>query len=209
MVEFKALFPLNIVAFPGEELNLHIFEPRYIQLINDVLSGNKRFGIPSYVRNKIDFGTEVEITEVSNSYSDGRMDIKTKAGKIFRVVRFISPVQGKLYSGGKIEFINTDYTIDPTLQKELTDLVNRLYEILKIDYYLEDFSNISVFDIAHKIGLSKEEEYELLKINREDLRQAFVINHLEKAIPLLNDIEKSKEVIKMNGHFRNYDPINF
>lgn len=208
-MEFRALFPLNIVAFPGEDLNLHIFEPRYIQLINDALEGNQSFGIPSYVTNRIEFGTDVKILEVSKIYDDGRMDIKTKAGKIFRVLRFISPVHGKLYSGGKIEFIETDFSIDQTLQKEIINLINEMYETLHLDVSLEMQSDISVFDIAHQIGLSKEQEYELLKIKREDLRQAYIINHLEKSIPLLKEIERSKEVIKMNGHFRNYDPIDF
>ena len=57
----KPLFPLNIVAFPGEDLKLHIFEPRYIQLVNDAIADSGKFGIPSYVTKKIDFGTEVEI----------------------------------------------------------------------------------------------------------------------------------------------------
>lgn len=209
IVEFRALFPLNIVAFPKEDLNLHIFEPRYIQLVNDALEGNQSFGIPSYVTNKIEFGTDILITKVAKVYDDGRMDIKTKAGKIFRVLRFISPVHGKLYSGGKVEFIETDFSIDFTLQKELINLVNEMYDTLHLDVSIEAHPDISVFDIAHQVGLSKEQEYELLKIKREDLRQAYVINHLEKSIPLLKEIERSKEVIKMNGHFRNYDPINF
>ena len=209
MVEFRSLFPLNLVAFPGEELNLHIFEPRYIQLIEDSLSDNKKFGIPAYVKNKIEFGTEAEITEVSKEYGDGRKDIKTKAGRIFRVLNFMNPVRGKLYSGGKVEFIRTDYSSDPSLQNEIEELLADLYQTLNIKTNFLEKTERRVFDIAHNIGLSKEQEYELLKITREDLRQTFVINHLQKAIPLLKDMERSKEKIKMNGHFKNFDPINF
>jgi Lon protease-like protein len=39
------LFPLNLVLFPGELLPLHIFEPRYRQLLKDCLEGDQRFGI--------------------------------------------------------------------------------------------------------------------------------------------------------------------
>jgi len=206
-LEFKPLFPLNIVAFPGEELKLHIFEPRYIQLVNDALLDSGKFGIPSYVTNKIDFGTEVEIKDVAKKYGDGRMDIETRAGKIFKVLNFVSPIHGKLYSGGKIEYIETDYTVDPTLQTELIALIREMYSILKVDFEIKP--DLSVFDIAHKIGLSKEQEYELLKIKREDLRQAYIINHIQKAIPLLREIERSKEIIKMNGQYKNFDPIDF
>jgi len=77
------LFPLNIVAFPGEEINLHIFEPRYKQLINDCLDNKTTFGIPSYVKSKIDLGTETEICSITKKYPDGRMDIKTRGVKVF------------------------------------------------------------------------------------------------------------------------------
>lgn len=209
MVEFRPLFPLNLVAFPGEELNLHIFEPRYIQLIDDCLKENGLFGIPAYVKNKIEFGTEVEVKEVVKEYEDGRKDIKTVAGRIFRVQSFINPVKGKLYSGGRVEFINTDYSSDSSLQQEILELLSDLYQTLNIKTSFPDRDPLRVFDIAHNIGLSKSEEYELLKITREDLRQTFVINHLQKALPLLKEIERSKEIIKMNGHFKNFDPINF
>ena len=45
MINFIPIFPLNIVVFPGEKLNLHIFEDRYIQLINDCVAEKKAFGI--------------------------------------------------------------------------------------------------------------------------------------------------------------------
>ena len=82
------LFPLNLVVFPGERLNLHIFEPRYKQLIKDCLESGSTFGIPSYVLNKTEFGTEVQIEEVTKTYSDGRMDIKTIGISVIEVLDF-------------------------------------------------------------------------------------------------------------------------
>ncbi len=39
------LFPLPVVLFPGTLIPLHIFEPRYRQLVSDVLQGDRRFGL--------------------------------------------------------------------------------------------------------------------------------------------------------------------
>jgi hypothetical protein len=108
-----------------------------------------------------------------------------------------------------VEFIKTDYSSDPSLQIEIEELLADLYQALNIKTSFLEKTERRVFDIAHNIGLSKEQEYELLKITREDLRQTFVINHLQKAIPLLKEMERSKELIKMNGHFKNFDAINF
>ncbi len=61
------LFPLNIVVFPGEELNLHIFEPRYRALIRDAEREGFSFGIPSYVHQKLGYGTEVSLVRYRTS----------------------------------------------------------------------------------------------------------------------------------------------
>ena len=66
MQKFLPLFPLNLIAFPMEDLNLHIFEPRYRELINECLDDGKTFGIPTFLDGKLPgFGTEVKITKLS------------------------------------------------------------------------------------------------------------------------------------------------
>ena len=65
MTNFIPIFPLGIVVYPGEHLNLHIFEPRYKQLINECHEQKKSFGIPTVIEKKIqDFGSLVQITEI-------------------------------------------------------------------------------------------------------------------------------------------------
>ena len=65
------------------------------------------------------------------------------------------------------------------------------------------------YQIAHKIGLSIEKEYELLKMPTETERQAYISAHLDKVLPVLHELERTKECIRMNGHFKNLDPLNF
>ena len=84
------LFPLNVVLFPGEELPLHIFEPRYKQLINECYQTKKPFGIPPFINGQVtEMGTLVQVLEISQVYEDGKMDIKTEGLKVFRILEVI------------------------------------------------------------------------------------------------------------------------
>jgi hypothetical protein len=106
MQKFLPLFPLNLVAFPGEKLNLHIFEPRYKELINECLEENKHFGIPAYIYNKLEgFGTEMKITKLVKRYEDGRMDISTEGVNVFELMDYENPLKDKLYAGGNVRIL--------------------------------------------------------------------------------------------------------
>ena len=105
MTNFIPIFPLAIVVYPGEELNLHIFEPRYKELINDCNSSKKMFGIPSVINDKVsEMGTLMELTEITQVYDSGEMDIKTKGVKVFRILELIKTVPDKLYGGAIVNY---------------------------------------------------------------------------------------------------------
>ncbi|MEQ9405285.1 MAG: LON peptidase substrate-binding domain-containing protein [Cyclobacteriaceae bacterium] len=203
------IFPLNIVAFPGEGVNLHIFEPRYKQLINDCLDQGLTFGIASHVLNKVELGTEVKITEVTKTYSDGRMDIKTLGLKVFEVKDFQNPWGEKLYAGGMVKFLENNTETDLEKLAEFKELVSELFGWLgEID--APDITHInSVFDIGHKIGLKPEEEYLLLEIRKENERLRFAIDHLHRLIPALERAQHAQDRIRQNGHFKHLDPLEF
>jgi hypothetical protein len=204
-----ALFPLNLVTFSGEKLNLHIFEPRYKQLINDCLELNTSFGIPSYIFNKIEYGTEVFIDEVTKIYDDGRMDIKTIATNQFKVLDFQNPWKDRMYAGGLIEEMSYDEREDKELKLRLVDLLHDLFEWLKIDNELIVDVHSPMSDYVHKVGLKPEEEFELFMIDNEVGRQQFIINHLKKILPALERAEKARQKISLNGHFKHFDPLKF
>ena len=72
MTNFIPIFPLNIVVFPGEEVNLHIFEPRYKQLVKECFSDAKPFGIPPVINNQVgEMGTLVKVQEMVKVYDNG------------------------------------------------------------------------------------------------------------------------------------------
>lgn len=80
------LFPLSIVAYPTKIIPLHIFEERYKRMIADCVSNNKEFGIVFRTPDGLaQYGCSINIIELVNQYSDGRMDIKTIGSKIFKL----------------------------------------------------------------------------------------------------------------------------
>lgn len=203
------LFPLNLVAYPGEELNLHIFEPRYRQLVMECLNTNSTFGVPSYVLSKIEYGTEVKIAKLEKTYEDGRMDVRTVGLGIFKVIDFVSPWPGKLYSGGTVEMVKNTADGDVVLQEELYKLASDLFEWLGMQELVKFDQKMLTYTIAHKIGLSKEQEYELLKTSSERRRQEYLISYLKLTIPIVKQMEQAKDRIRQNGHFKHLDPLSF
>ena len=205
MTNFIPIFPLNIVVYPGENLNLHIFEPRYKQLINECKETKKPFGIPVVIDNKVqEFGTLLEVVEVSKQYESGEMDIKTKGIKVFRMLEQIKEIPEKLYSGAIVSYPeNYDNGSSGLMQKVMSNLRD-LHLLLKVEKtFSKPDAELKSFEIAHHIGLSLEEEYEVLLLQDELQRQEYLKRHLLKAIPMAQGMEQLKEKIKLNGHFKN------
>src|SRR5713226_6933051 len=76
------LFPLNVVLLPGAGLPLHIFEPRYRQMVKNCLEEKSEFGmVLSLDKGVARVGCTAEIVQVTKRYNDGRMDILT-AGRV-------------------------------------------------------------------------------------------------------------------------------
>jgi len=205
MTNFIPIFPLNIVVYPGENLNLHIFEPRYKQLINECKEANKPFGIPVVIDNKVqEFGTLLELVEVSKEYESGEMDIKTKGIKVFRMLEQIKDIPEKLYSGAIVSYPENYSNGSSGLMKKVMENLRQLHQLIKVEKnFNKEDKELTAFEIAHHIGLSLEEEYEVLLLQDELHRQEYIKRHLLKAIPMAQGMEQLKEKIKLNGHFKN------
>ena len=211
MTNFIPIFPLSIVVYPGENLNLHIFEPRYKQLITECHSQKKQFGIPTVIENRLqDYGSLAEIMEVTKIHENGEMDIKTRGLRVFRILEVIKEVPDKLYSGAIVNYPETNEEGNKELMKKVMNSIRELHKLLKVD---QDFKKkdeeVKAFDVAHHVGLSLQEEYEMLHLLQERQRQEYLKRHLTKVIPLAAEMEKLKEKIKLNGHFKNLSGLGF
>lgn len=206
MTNFIPIFPLDIIVYPGEPLNLHIFEPRYKQLIKECIEEKKPFGIPSVFKDTInEFGTLIEVVEVVKQYENGEMDIRTKGISIFRVLEVVKSIPDKLYQGAIVTYPdNIVDRGDTAISAKIIEEVKRLYSLLDVaeKFPLHGATVIS-YEIAHYMGLSKEQEYELLCIFTEIQRLEYIRRHLNKIIPMVKELERMKARVQMNGHFRN------
>jgi hypothetical protein len=206
-----AIFPLDLVVFPKEDLKLHVFEPRYRQLIADCEEKGIRFGIPKYSDGKVqEYGTEMEFSSVLTRYPKGESDIKAKGVRRFRILSLQRNLLDRLYSGAEVEFIMEDMVSSPETNEHVIDLTQKLFSILGVN---RDFDKnpytFETFSLAHHVGFSPEQEYEFLTLENEYFRQRYMEQHLRKLIPLVKQMKELQERIRMNGHVKNIIPPNF
>lgn len=211
MTNFIPIFPLGLVVYPGEDLNLHIFEPKYKQLISECHENKKPFGIPAVVDNKLqENGTLVSVIELSKTYDNGELDIKTKGEKVFRMLEIIKEVPDKLYSGAIVNYPDNKEQGDIELMRKVMKGIRELHKLLNVS---KDFKKpdeaLKTYEVAHHVGLTVQEEYELLGLWDELQRQEYLKRHLTKVLPLVAEMEGLREKIKHNGHFKNLGGFQF
>jgi Lon protease-like protein len=211
MTNFIPIFPLGVIVYPGESLNLHIFEPRYKQLINECYKEAKPFGIPAIIDNRLnEMGTLVKISEIAQVHDNGEMDIKTEGIQVFRVLEVIKSVPDKLYSGAIVNYPDNIADGNAELMQKVVNAIRELHKLLKIskDFKKPD-GDLTAYDVAHHAGLSVEEEYELLGLMQEVQRQEYLKRHLSKILPIAAEMETLKKRIQLNGHFKNLSSFEF
>lgn len=202
------IFPLNMVVFPKEKLNLHIFEPRYKQMVNICHETGANFGIPPFINRQLtEFGTEIKLLSIEKKFPNGEMDIKTQGSEVFKILKIVEPTGDKLYHSAEIEYITLNYTSDILLNLSIIQELQSLYKILHIQRPIpDDPTSFNSFDIAHFIGLNIVQELSLLMTENETERQSIILAHLENLIPIVRETESLKQKARMNGHFKNILP---
>jgi len=211
MTNFIPIFPLGIVVYPGENLNLHIFEPRYKQLISECHTSGKEFGIPTVIEDRVqDYGSLVTVTEISKVHENGEMDIKTNGSRVFRILEIIREVPDKLYSGAIVNYPDNYEEGNAEVMRRVINSIRELHKMLHVskDFKKPD-EDLKSYDVAHHVGFSLKEEYELLGLMDERQRLEYLKRHLTKVIPLVAEMEQLKEKVKLNGHFKNLSSFNF
>lgn len=211
MTNFIPIFPLGIVVYPGEQLNLHIFEPRYRQLIKDCFDAKKPFGIPTVLNNNVsEMGTLVHVAEITTVYEDGRMDIKTEGLQTFKILEIVKQLPEKLYSGAIVTYPKTSKKGSAALMKKILKGIRDIHKSLDVtkDFKKPDDQLLS-YDVAHHAGMSLQDEYYLLELEQELHRQEFLKRHLTTVIPIMEEMDTLKSKIQLNGHFKNLEGFQF
>lgn len=203
------LFPLQSVFFPGESVPLHIFEERYKQLIRDCREEAITFGIPVYIYDSVAYGIEVQLVEVVTTYENGEMDVVCVARQVFKILSFEKQMPGKLYAGGEVQFLDAHSDANDITKKRVLNKIEELYNLMDVPFTPIPIDKFNSYVLAHKMGLSFEQEYQLLQLPRESERLSFIKGHLLATIAVLKEVGRTKKAIEMNGDFRNFDPLDF
>lgn len=203
------IFPLPLVAFPGERVPLHIFEDRYKQLFRSCLQNEEGFVIVSVQGNAVAaVGTYCEEIQVHREYDDGRMDITCIARGRKRIL--------KVYQDQAYLEAETVDLLDSQNPEETAPLLEKAVElfdeILLVADQNTDTSKLktpeSAFEFGHLLGLELSGKQRLLELNSEKKRLEFVLDHLKKALPRIQMFEQIQSVVRQNGHFKKFPPLN-
>lgn len=211
MTNFIPIFPLPLVVYPGEPLNLHIFEPRYKQLISEIAENKKPFGIPSVINNRMEeMGTLVRLLEICKTHEDGTLDIKTEGVSVFKILEVVKDLPEKMYSGAIVHYPENITQGSPKLMRQVLSGIREMHRQLKVSKeFKKSDDQLSSYDVAHHVGFSPEDEYQVLQLLQEVQRQEFLKRHLTRVLPVLEQMEKLKKRIKLNGHFKEVGGFNF
>lgn len=203
MMKYLPLFPLELVVFEREKVRLHIFEPRYRQLIHEVMEDKSTFGMPVVIQGKLDgSGAELAHIRLVNTWPGGEMDIECEAVARFELLDFHPVANGKLYGGGLVREIPFTDNEDKELKLRIADLLRELYTHTQFDggKFPDPGSDFPIW--VHKCGLLPEQEIELAALPTMAERQLYVIHHLKNLLATLGGLQQMKEKIQLNGHFK-------
>lgn len=187
------MFPLSIFPLPGEMVPLHIFEPRYRQLLKDAEDRDISFGIYfSHTQNTAKLGALVKLESVIKRYPGGESDIIVKCQDLFELDTLLRTYKEKLYPGGDVKFWQVDLNA-PVSSKLLNEFESyrRLLKITKVP------NPVSVFHIANELNLDFEDRLKFVSLDTEK-QEGFLATRLKFQRHLLQEVERTKNVYHLN-----------
>jgi ATP-dependent Lon protease len=195
------LFPLNVVLLPGEQLPLHIFEPRYRRMVRECLEQNSPFGMLLALQDGIvRVGCTAEIQLVTKRYDDGRMDILSVGRQPFRVLELF---QDDPLLEGSVDYLeDKDATVDSRAQAELVDLYETCYTLVYAGLPRQLDSSLSTslsFSIAASLPIDLVWKQRILELRSEEERQQRLARYLRESAMHLQKVGALRERSAGNG----------
>ena len=187
------LFPIGVIIFPGEVQPLHIFEPRYKQLIVEMGESEEVFGIPYVNDGKIcEYGSGVVIHKVLAKSPTGEMDVLVRGVNLFKNKSIEEQLPGKLYGGGSVEFLDE---MNETVSHDLNELF-RTYkkQLTEINQDKAGPTHIitpnQILDIAGQLPLEVDEKYDIIKSKNHSHREQIIEEKLNFLLMINKKLEE-------------------
>ena len=201
MENLLPLFPLPLVLFPGIVLPLHIFEPRYKEMIGECLAGSSAFGIVHARQEEMaEIGCSAKVLDVSKRYEDGRLDIVTQGIRRFEVLRVN---EERAFLRAEVSYFDDEGgDAGGDARKQLLGLHRQLLALSgeqNPETPPED-SGALAFEVAAKVPLDLEFKQSLLAIRSEGERIATLIAYYEALIPKVSRALHIRTKAGSNGH---------
>jgi Lon protease-like protein len=198
---FLSLFPLDLVLLPRVPLPLHIFEPRYKEMINECLDQNRHFGIiRSHGESIATIGCTAEILNVLKKYPDGRMNILAEGKRRFEVLQVN---QERSFLQGEVFYLDDENEPAPAkdieaalqLHKDIMQLAGAQPEAMQAT----DAAQLA-FRLAGSLPFDPDFQQALLEMNSEAKRMRAIVSFFERILPVLQRNAHAKRKAGGNGH---------
>lgn len=196
--ELIPIFPLSITVLPGEKQKLHVFEPRYKQLMRDIKEMNWSFGIPFAKADILyKYGCYVKVLKTTSFDPEtGEMDVIVEGQKTFLLKRLLSEHEEHPYDSALIEWLDDGFS------QSCEDLLvefRAYYDELKDKFRpFKDVSKMNnIWNIVKFLPLTEDEKIRFVSLHEPEKRRIF----LKNKIKILRKINKSASTLNENIYF--------
>jgi Lon protease-like protein len=198
-VSLLPLFPLDVVLFPGAPLPLHIFEPRYKEMIQECLEQKKPFGMVRASKDSMaEIGCTAVILNITKKYEDGRLDIATEGRQRFEIMQLN---QERSFLQGEVLFFEDEPSqVASTDSEALVQLHQQLFSILGQETEVNSENPCISFQLAHELPVDMDFKQALLEMKSESERVRTLIEYYRATIPKVEKIVRAREKASTNGH---------
>lgn len=178
---------------PGERTSLHIFEPRYQQLLSYVEKSHRFFGLPFFNKsqksNDTVLGSLVRLVDVAKRYPGGESDIIVEAVDLFELKTYQPKTTEYSYPRGDIQLLERykSWPLSPTVKQQFSELMKHV----GTGFTVEDFQP-NTFQVLRHLNMTYEDRDKFLKIAQRDLQEKRLVNLLKFSSLILQQ-EKQKE----------------
>ena len=203
-MEEIGLFPLGMVLLPAERVPLHIFEPRYRELISECLELEREFGLVfADDEGMRQVGTRAAVIEVLERFDDGRFNVLVEGRDRFELQALTT---GRSFDTGEVELLVDDDENDPSEEQleRTVGLLRRVAELAEAelpDDLATGAGSVSWL-LAARVTLEPRLKQRLLELRSEPARLDQLAGLLEAAAQALEQRQAAAKLAETNGRLR-------